>query len=98
MTKSTLQDRLPIPENLNPELICFKIYLPDDPQYIQTFVGKLRELCLWTGYDRDEEKRGTIVAGVWKQVIETLQPCETDCGCDESDSDCFDCGDCGDCT
>lgn len=87
--------RLPIPQNLEPDYICMKLMLPDDPEYIQAFVGKIRELGLWTNYDRDALKNGRIVAGIWKYVETTLKLCTPDCGCDDDDNDCGDCGDCG---
>lgn len=90
--------RLPIPQNLEPEYVCMKIMLPDDAEYIQAFMGKLRELGLWGNYDRDTAKSGRIVADIWKYVETTLQPCIPDCGCEDDFDDCdCDCDE-GDCT
>ena len=84
---------LPIPENLSPNYVCMMIDLPDDPEYIQAFVGKLQQLAFWKTYERDAGKNGKIVADIWKVTEKSLRVCKPDCGCGSCD-DC-DCDDCG---
>jgi len=59
-----------IPDVINPpKRRCIQIEIPDDQQHISIFWGVLRSLSDWQRWERDEEKRGTLVAQVWREVV-----------------------------
>lgn len=46
--------------------------MPDDDQYVQAFLGVVTELTWWHSWERDALKRGTLVASVWRDVIDAV--------------------------
>jgi len=64
---------LPIPDDVEPiGKRCIVIRVPDDVQHIQVFNGVLMMLQYWYNWERDTEKRGTLVAQVWREVLEDI--------------------------
>jgi hypothetical protein len=65
----------PLPSNFPLPNLCVQLQLPNDPYYIAQFQEQLRQMALWTNYDRDTGHNGTRAAGVWQAVIRSLQIC-----------------------
>jgi hypothetical protein len=62
-----------IPDVIDPPLRrCVQIMIPEDPQHIAIFWGVLRGLSDWQRWARDDEKRGTLVAQVWRKVVHSI--------------------------
>lgn len=83
--KNTYSNSLfPLPDNLNPsKTVCYTIQIPDDPAYINLFLGALYELTFWFNYDRNELRWGRQVALNFLHAIETLRKCSdspSNCG------------------
>lgn len=75
-----------LPEEDDAEHVCVKLSIPSDEVTISNFVGALNTLALWSNYRRDEDKRGTLIANVWKSIVQSIEFIDcTDCapGCDE---------------
>jgi len=71
------RDRYIIPDDTDPpDTICLQIEIPSDIQWQRSFLGALRTLALWSNWERDEDKSGTLVAQRWAQAVNTLKECE----------------------
>lgn len=57
-----------LPEEIDPERVCVKLFVPNDPAHLAAFWGALWNLTYWNQWQRDELKLGTQVAAVWKDV------------------------------
>lgn len=76
-----------IPETIDPEeLVCFKVYIPDDPLYRAAFWQSFRHLTLWQAWEKDPDKKAKDVAAVWKPAYDlsrTAYEAGEDCGLPE---------------
>lgn len=72
-----------IPVVINPEnRRCIQINIPDDNEHIQIFAGLVRQLSDWQRWERDNLKRGTLVAQVWREVWQSIDWSGDECmGC-----------------
>lgn len=63
--------RFPLPEQLEPEgLMCVKLYIPNDPQYLSTLTGLLDVLTWSKSFARDETKEGAAtVSRTWERAL-----------------------------
>lgn len=50
---------------------CVQIEIPDDADWYRAFWGALYDLAHWTSFERDEDKNATVVARVWRDIIDT---------------------------
>lgn len=57
-----------LPENLTPEKTCICIEIPCDKYHALAFLGQIEELGYWWAWERDEDKRGTQAAQIWRQI------------------------------
>lgn len=63
----------PIPQNVNPEEYrCITIPVPDDPTYLQVFVGVISDMTQWFNWARDEGKNGKECAQVWRDIYNEI--------------------------
>lgn len=76
------------PSPIDPEgLLCLKIFIPNDPRYLEAFSGQFHELGYWLSWAKDGTNNAALVAQIWKNAIDyTYQN-----GWVNS------CGDCADC-
>lgn len=73
----------PLPDVINPENTrCVIVQVPDDIGHITAFLGAIYNLTKWYSWDRDEDKRGRLVADVWKGVYDVLNETIWE-GCDD---------------
>lgn len=72
-----------IPDVINPTgRRCIQFMIPDDAQHVAIFAGLTRQLLDWQRWERDELKRGTLVAQVWREVWNSVDWSGEDCmGC-----------------
>jgi hypothetical protein len=62
--------RHPIPATIAPpNRRCIVFYVPDDWDHIETFWGTVFTLQYWWNWERDDDKLGTQVAQVWREVF-----------------------------
>lgn len=60
-----------LPDELEPSgYRCFKMYVPDEPEYIAAFWGSIDFLATWTAWERDADKNARVAARVWKDAVE----------------------------
>lgn len=78
--------RFPLPDNWSPEgVVCVRITIPDDQQYLGQLIGLLDGLAWSTAFERDPTKTGAAtVARTWKAALES-QPVLIE-GCDMPDT------------
>lgn len=57
-----------LPTVIDPERVCVKLFIPNDPAHLAAFWGALWNLTYWNQWQRDDLKLGTQVAAVWKDV------------------------------
>lgn len=69
---------IPEPENYQ----CIKLSIPDDDDYRVAFISALQMLTYWFNWERNEAKTGTIVASVWREVVNHMSFKDA-CCCDE---------------
>lgn len=76
------------PDPIDPQsLLCLKIYIPNDPRYLEAFSGQFHDLGYWLSWAKDGTNNAALVAQIWKDAIDyTYQN-----GWVNS------CGDCGNC-
>lgn len=61
----------PLPEIAYPDnRLCVQLFIPDEPQHIEAFLGQIEALSKWYNWQRDDEKRGASVAIIWKEIFE----------------------------
>lgn len=48
--------------------VCVQLRLPNEKEWFELFAGKMRELGLWNSYDRTDDKRGKVVADIWRDI------------------------------
>lgn len=67
----------PLPTVDDAPHLCVTLSIPADETSISNFIGALYRLALWNNYRRDADKRGTLIAQVWKGIIDGIQfgPC-----------------------
>lgn len=76
------QPNLSIPENLTPDTRCLCLQIPDDPTWIQNFVGLLAVPRYWFNWDRDEARSGKILANYWSELFDQIDWSTMSCCCD----------------
>lgn len=81
----------PLPDVINPEeTFCVTIEVPADRWHIAAFWGALQELTYWFNWQRDDDKKGTQAAQVWRDKIATAYEKYKEGGC----VDCLDIANC----
>lgn len=79
--------QFPIPETIHPaKNRCICIPVPDDPTYIQVFVGLVHQQTQWFNWFRDGEKNGKEVAQVWKEIFNNIDWSIMSCCCGDDNS------------
>jgi len=79
--------QFPIPETIHPEKNrCICIPVPDDPTYIQVFVGLVHQQTQWFNWFRDDDKNGKEVAQVWKKIFNEIDWSTMSCCCGDDNS------------
>jgi len=63
-----------LPTNLHPtDSVCFNVPVPNDPAYIQAFIGALYDTTLWLSWQKDANHKAIeaakVMKNVWWQVI-----------------------------
>lgn len=75
----------PIPETVDPgETVCIKLNIPAGTEYLQVFLGWYQQLSYWFNWERDDLKRGTIAASLWRVSLYDFLDRITE-GCGEND-------------
>jgi len=69
-----------LPETIDPPQIPICICIPCDPNHALAFMGQLNDLGYWWTWERDEEKRGTEAARVWRPILEDVNRQLNECG------------------
>jgi len=77
------QPNLSIPENLTPDTRCLCLQIPDDPTWIQNFVGLLAVPRYWFNWDRDEARSGKILANYWSELFDQIDWSTMSCCCNQ---------------
>jgi hypothetical protein len=77
------QPNLSIPENLTPDTRCLCLQIPDDPTWIQNFVGLLAIPRYWFNWDRDEARSGKILANYWSELFDQIDWSTMSCCCNQ---------------
>ncbi len=73
----------PLPDVIDPpNKRCVIMQIPDDIGHITVFLGAIYNLSKWYSWQRDENKRGRLVASVWAQIYDDLQSSIWE-GCEE---------------
>jgi hypothetical protein len=57
-----------LPEGMPETFRCYQVYVPDDPYAIAAFWGSLDYLGKWVAWERTADKRGALMADLWKQA------------------------------
>jgi len=81
-----------LPVELDPPRRCVQLHIPDDVNHIRAFWGALDELQMWFSWQRDNDKTGTLVAQIWRDVLtlaHELFDSDNPCPCEEP-MDCCD--------
>lgn len=71
-----------IPENLTPETFCLCLQIPNDPTWVQTFVGLLAQPTYWFNWDRDAARSGKILSEYWTKLFDEIDWSTMSCCCD----------------
>lgn len=94
MPKKSSQRYLQFPP-VNPtdetDLICVNFKIPNRSEYKVIIRGLLKELGIWGAWERDDDKRGTEVAEMFRRLVYTTLNFDEDCdgmNCNEV-IDCF---------
>ena len=74
-----------IPDEPSPQaLMCLRVFIPNDPRYLEAFSGQYHDLGTWLLWDRDGTNRGALAAAAWKEAIDyTYENGWLNCGMDE---------------
>lgn len=63
-----------LPENYDPpDVVCVKVYIPNDPLYLREFWGAYSYFTQWSAWKRDPLKRGKIAAKRWLDAYATAR-------------------------
>lgn len=63
-----------LPTDLHPAgSVCITLAIPDDPGYIDAFVGAMLLLAQWRNWQRDPTRAGTVAATVMRNVFATMR-------------------------
>lgn len=62
----------PIPEDLTPDTFCLELQIPNDPTWVQTFVGLLAQPTYWFNWDKDPSHSGRTVAQYWTKLFDQI--------------------------
>lgn len=73
----------PIPDNINAELMCLQLMIPNDPTWKSVVAGLLYELQYWFNWQRDDEQSGRQCAAVWKGIYSSIDWSTMSCCCDQ---------------
>jgi len=58
-----------LPETIDPPRRSFCITIPNEPRHVAAFFGTLQSLAEWWNWQRDPEHTATLVAQVWRSVV-----------------------------
>jgi len=79
-----------LPEEIDPVQVPICVCIPCDRNHALAFLGQLEMLGYWYTWERDDQKRGTQAARVWRQIAADaraeLEKCgvfDMGCGCEE---------------
>ncbi len=61
-----------LPVIIDPERICYRVSVPNEPAHIAAFMGQLAELGYWYNWERDSAHHGREVAAVWRDVFDQV--------------------------
>jgi len=65
---------LELPSVLDPPTtVCYKVNVPNDPAYIEAFLGAIYYLGQWVSWQRDPDHKGTIAAQKFKDIFHELK-------------------------
>jgi len=54
---------LPLPDNTDPDNDrCIRVWIPDDPTYLENFWGQMYAMTRWFAYRRDDSQTGKLAA------------------------------------
>lgn len=60
-----------LPENPIPETLrCLKVWIPDDPRYLEAFSGQFHDLATWLVWEKDGTNKGSLAASAWKNAVD----------------------------
>lgn len=67
----------PPPEEIETTAIkCFRVFIPDHPDYRQAFLGALHGFTTWGVWKRTNDQRAKLSADLWKTAMEmTMNEC-----------------------
>lgn len=84
-----MKDGYLLPDQLEPvDDLCFRVYVPNMPEYRRAFLGAYTSLGMWTVWERDSRKGGSIAASRWRDSIDkTLESWPDGCGCGDDGVD-----------
>lgn len=69
---------LKLPEILDPpDTVCYQVNVPNDPAYIEAFLGSIYYLGQWVAWQRDPLHKGTLAAQKFKDIFQSLK--QIDC-------------------
>nr|CRY96564.1 hypothetical protein [uncultured prokaryote] len=71
-----------LPDNLVPDdMFCAKVFIPDEKEYRQAFLGAYFYLSKWVAWERDSDNSAAVAASVWREAVElTLDSWGDGCG------------------
>jgi hypothetical protein len=75
------QPNFPIPDDLTPETFCLCLQIPNDPTWVQTFVGLLAQPTYWFNWDRDAAHSGKELAQYWTKLFDDIDWSTMSCCC-----------------
>jgi hypothetical protein len=55
------------------DFVYFCIPCPNEPQNIENFLGAIQTLTKWNNYKRTDDKRGKIIADIWRDIFLELK-------------------------
>lgn len=60
-----------LPSNVEPDdMMCLKIFIPNDARYLEAFSGQFHELATWIAWEKDGTNRASLASSVWKDAID----------------------------
>ncbi|MCB8946169.1 MAG: hypothetical protein H6658_20685 [Ardenticatenaceae bacterium] len=60
-----------LPDNVSPEdMLCLKVFIPNEPRYLEAFSGQYHDLGTWLAWEKDNTNRAALAAAAWKSAID----------------------------
>lgn len=75
------QPNFPIPDDLTPDTFCLCLQIPNDPTWVQTFVGLLAQPTYWFNWDRDSARSGKTLSQYWSKLFDEIDWSTMSCCC-----------------